>query len=152
MLGPAFHQGTTMRLAIAFVAALLLAACATKVTGGPRPPQGPGPAGTQFGFWDRDAEGSVDLGFRGYITAAYNGGDEAKARATLERDGFTCRDGNRPDGRPVPQLECERLYQMNEDVHAWTVEFWANEREPRAHYTRTHIRDPLKNYNEKSKG
>jgi hypothetical protein len=141
-----------MRQAMAIAAALMLAACASsKVAGGPRPPQGPGPGGTEFGFWDRDAEGSVDLGFRTYVTRTYNVGDEVKARATLERDGFSCRDGNRPDGRPVPQLECERLYQLNEDVHAWTVEFWANEREPRAHYTRTHIRDPLKNYNERGR-
>jgi hypothetical protein len=141
-----------MRWTIAIAAALALTACASdKVAGGPRPPQGPGPGGTQFGFWDRDAEGSVDLGFRTYVTRTYNVGDEAKARATLERDGFTCRDGNRPDGRPVPQLECERLYQVNEDVHAWSVEFWANEKEPRAHYTRTHIRDPLKNYNERGR-
>jgi hypothetical protein len=140
-----------MKRAIAIVAALLLAACATKVAGGPRPPQGPGPGGTQFGFWDRDAEGAVDLSFRTYILRTYNIGDEGRARTTLEKDGFQCRDGNRPDGRPVPQLECERLYQLNEDVHAWSVEFWANEREPRAHYTRTHIRDPLKNYNERGR-
>ena len=136
-----------MRLVIATVVALALAAgCATKVAGGPRPPQGPGPAGTEFGFWDRDAEGSVDAGFRAYIMQTYNIGDEAKARAAFEKDGFTCEDGNRPDGKPVPQLECERLFQLNDDVHAWTVEFWPNEREPRSHYTRTHIRDPLKNY------
>jgi hypothetical protein len=140
-----------MRLSIAFVAVFALAACATKVAGGPRPPQGAGPGGTEFGFWSRDAEGSVDLEFRGYISNTYDIGDEAKARATLERDGFTCRDGNRPDGRPVPQLECERLYQVNEDVHAWTVEFWANEREPRAQYTRTHIRDPLRTYNSRGR-
>lgn len=137
-----------MRLAMAAVAVLALAsACATdKVAGGPRPPQGPGPGGTQFGFWDRDAEGSVDAGFRSYIMRTYNTGDEAKARTTLEKDGFSCIDGNRPDGKPVPQLECERLFQLNDDVHAWTVEFWANEREPRSHYTRTHIRDPMKTY------
>jgi len=140
-----------MRLAIAAAAVLALAsACASdKVAGGPRPPQGPGPGGTQFGFWNRDAEGAVDATFRTYISAAYNIGDEAKARATLEKDGFRCQDGNRPEARPVPQLECERLFQLDDDVHAWTVEFWANEREPRSHYTRTHIRDPLKNYNDK---
>jgi hypothetical protein len=130
----------------------LLSACASdKIAGGPRPPQGPGPGGTQFGFWDRDAEGSVDAGFRSYISRTYNIGEEAKARATLERDGFRCLDGNRPDGRPVPQLDCERLFQLNDDVHAWTVEFWPNEREPRSHYTRTHIRDPLKNYDANKK-
>jgi hypothetical protein len=145
-----------MRLAMAAMAITILASglaagCATKVAGGPRPPQGPGPGGTEFGFWDRDAEGSVDAGFRSYITRAYNIGDEVKARTTLEKDGFRCRDGNRPDGRPVPQLECERMFQLNDDVHAWTVEFWGNEREPRAHYTRTHIRDPFRNYDEKKK-
>ena len=140
-----------MRLAMAALAVLALAsACATdKVAGGPRPPQGPGPGGTEFGFWNRDAEGSVDAGFRSYIMRTYNAGDELKARAALEKDGFRCLDGNRPDGRPVPQLECERLFQLNDDVHAWTVEFWPAEKEPRSHYTRTHIRDPLKNYDVK---
>lgn len=140
-----------MRLAMVALTVLALAsACATdKVAGGPRPPQGPGPGGTEFGFWNRDAEGSVDAGFRSYIMRAYNAGDEVTARATLEKDGFRCLDGNRPDGRPVPQLECERLFQLNDDVHAWTVEFWPAEKEPRSHYTRTHIRDPLKNYDVK---
>lgn len=141
-----------MRLIVGIAAALLATACATNpIQGGPRPPQGPGPAGTQFGFWDRDAEGAVDAGFRAYITHAYNVGDEAKARTALEADGFSCQDGNRPDGRPVPALECERLYAVNEDVHAWTVEFWPAEREPRAHYARTHIRDTTKNYSDKRK-
>ena len=110
-----------MRLVAISLALLAFAsACTTdKLAGGPRPPQGPGPAGTQFGFWNRDAEGAVDSSFRSYITAAYDGSDEAKARATLEKDGFSCRDGNRPEGRPVPQLECERLFQLNDDVHAW---------------------------------
>jgi hypothetical protein len=132
-------------------AAALTCACASgpALNGGPRPPQGAGPGGTQFGFWDRDADGAVDADFRSYITRAYNIGDEAKARATLETDGFKCQDGNRPDGRPVPALECERVYAVNDDVHAWTVEFWPKEREPRAHYSRTHIRDTLKNYNDK---
>ena len=140
-----------MRLALVVVAALAFAsACASdKITGGPRPPQGPGPAGTQFGFWNRDAEGAVDSSFRAYVTATYNAGDEAKARTRLEQDGFQCRDGNRPDGRPVPDLECERMYQLDDDVHAWTVRFWPNKKEPDASYTRTHIRDPLKNYDAK---
>ncbi|MDP3493291.1 MAG: hypothetical protein Q8R82_09250 [Hyphomonadaceae bacterium] len=139
-----------MRLMLGFAAALAVAACATNpITGGPRPPQGPGPGGTQFGFWDRDAEGAVDADFRSYVTRAYNVGEETKARTTLETDGFKCMDGNRPDGRPVPELECERIYSVNDDVHAWTVEFWPKEREPRAHYSRTHIRDTTKYYKEK---
>lgn len=139
-----------MRLIVGIAAAVIVTACATNpIQGGPRPPQGAGPAGTQFGFWDRDAEGAVDADFRSYVTRVYNGGDEAKARKALEADGFNCLDGNRPDGRPVPQLECERVYAVNDDVHAWTVEFWPNEREPRAHYARTHIRDTSKNYNDK---
>ena len=96
-----------------------------------------------------DAEGAVDAEFRSYVTHAYASGDEAKARKVLETDGFACRDGNRPDGHPVPQLECERIYAFEDDVHAWTVEFWANEARPRAHYARTHIRDTTKYYKEK---
>lgn len=142
-----------MRLLLGLTAALLATACASNpIQGGPRPPQGAGPAGTQFGFWDRDAEGAVDADFRSYVTRAYNMGDEAKAQAALQTDGFTCRDGNRPDGRPVPKLECERIYAYDQDVHAWTVEFWGNEREPRAHYARTHIRDTTKTYKEKRGG
>ena len=140
-----------MRLMLGFAAALAAAACATAnpIQGGPRPPQGAGPGGTEFGFWDRDAEGAVDQDFRSYVTRTYNIGDTAKARATLETDGFKCLDGNRPDGRPVPALECERLYSVSDDVHAWTVEFWPNEVRPRAHYSRTHIRDTTKYYKEK---
>jgi hypothetical protein len=135
---------------VALAMLALAAGCASdNLAGGPRPPQGPGPGGTEFGFWNRDAEGAVDSAFRSYITATYNGGDEAKARTILEMDGFGCRDGNRPEARPVPQLECERMFKLNDDVHAWTVRFWPNQREPEAHYTRTHIRDPLKNYNDK---
>ncbi len=145
------RPGSKKILAMSAAVLLVLATgCATKVAGGPRPPQGPGPGGTEFGFWNRDAEGSVDAGFRRYVSGAYNVGDEATARTTLEKDGFSCQDGNRPEAQPVPQLECERLFQLNDEVHAWTVEFWANEREPRAHYTRTHIRDPLRNYDERN--
>jgi hypothetical protein len=149
--GKPMRPGSTNRLTIAAAALLLLmAGCATKVAGGPRPPQGPGAGGTEFGFWDRDAEGAVDAGFRRYVTDTYDIGDVAAARTTLEKDGFSCQDGNRPEGRPVPQLECERLFQLNDEVHAWTVEFWADEREPRAHYTRTHIRDPFRTYDGRS--
>jgi hypothetical protein len=65
------------------------------------------------------------------------------SRADLERDGFECKDGNRPDGRPVPALECLRQYERNEEVHAWSVQFWPDDREPRARYTRTHLRNPF---------
>jgi hypothetical protein len=140
-----------MRLVSAVAGVMLLAGCASgpQINGGPRPPQGPGPAGTEFGYWNRDAEGSVDAEFRSFIMGRYNAGDEAKARKDLETDGFTCQDGNRPDGAPVPDLQCDRLFKLNDDVHAWTVEFWPSEKEPRAHYTRTHIRDPLHNYDDK---
>lgn len=137
--------------AVALAAVMLAGACATRVTDGPRPPQGPGPAGTDFGFWTRDAEGAVDAAFRNHITGAWNVGEEVQARAALEADGFGCVDGNRPDGRPVPQLECIRSYHLNDDVHAWSVEFWPADKEPRARYTRTHIRNPLQNYNDKGR-
>lgn len=141
-----------MKMLVGFVAALAACACASGAQlSGPRPPQGPGPAGTQFGFWDRDADAAVDASFRAYITKAYNVGEEARARTALETDGFKCMDGNRPDGRPVPALECERLYSDNDIVHTWVVEFWSNEREPRAHYSRIQRRDDLKERDEKRK-
>jgi len=149
------NEGMSMRLAtrlaMAAAALVLAAGCSSgpQINGGPRPPQGPGAAGTDFGFWNRDAEGSVDSAFRTSVMRTYNVGDEAKAQKTLEADGFVCRDGNRPDGAPVPQLECTRLFKLGDDVHAWTVEFWAKDKEPRARYTRTHIRDPNRNYDDK---
>ncbi len=108
---------------------------------GPRPPQGVGAGGTDFGYWRRDAEGAVDAAFRVFVTGKYDGGDTARAQTDLTADGFECQDGNRPDGRPVPELECIRVYQLNEDVHAWSVEFWPDEAEPRSRYTRTRIMD-----------
>jgi hypothetical protein len=137
------------------MAAFVLAACASSglpiesaTANLPRPPQGKGPAGTDFGYWRRDAEGAVDSAFRGFILARYNASDALAARKDFETDGFKCRDGNRPEARPVPTLECSRLYKLNEDVHAWTVEFWPSDAEPRARYTRTHIRDPSVDYDE----
>ncbi len=138
------------RLAVGIAMVALVAACASApVQGGPRPPQGAGPAGTNFGRWDIDAEGAVDYGFRQFIAGRWNGGQEAEARTVLEADGFTCVDGNRPEGRPVPNLECERVYSVNDNVHAWVVEFWPNEAKPKSHYTRMHRRDPLINYNDR---
>jgi hypothetical protein len=143
------------RVLSACVAAVWLAgACASSEPaggGGARPPQGAGPAGTDFGFWNRDAEGAVDAAFRTFISGRYRQGDEALARPALERDGFTCQDGNRPDAQPVPVLECTRLYRLNDDVHAWSVRFWADESGPKARYTRTHRRDPYRNYDDKKK-
>jgi hypothetical protein len=70
------------RILLAGVVLLAMAACATTVvnTGGPRPPQGAGPAGTNFGFWDRDAEGAVDQDFRRFISGRWQGGQEVEAR------------------------------------------------------------------------
>ncbi len=132
---------------------VLVGACASQQgvasSVGSRPPQGPGPGGTDFGFWNRDAEGAVDASFRSFIAGKYKPTDEKKARTDLERDGFTCRDGSqRVEGTAVPDLECTRLYKLYDDVHAWTVEFWPNDREPRAQYTRTHIRDRLQTYDD----
>ena len=133
-----------------FVVLALASACASAAVSASRPPQGPGPGGTQFGYWDRDAEGSVDVEFRSYIMGAYNVGDELRAKATLEKDGFTCLEGAiRADGKPTAKLKCDRLYQLDDDIHSWTVEFWNGDSEPRAHYYRIHKRDPLKNYNDK---
>lgn len=123
----------------ALTAILLVSACASG--GADRPPQGVGPGGTDFGQWRYDAEGALDAAFRVFITGRYDGGDVARAQADLTQDGFNCQDGNRPDGRPVPDLECIRVYQLNDDVHAWSVEFWAGEDEPRSRYTRTRIMD-----------
>jgi hypothetical protein len=135
-------------LAIAFAGC---ASSAPQNTGGPRPPEGPGRAGIDFQHWDRDAEGAVDQGFRAFITSRYPGSDIARARTDLEADGFKCQDGNRPEAHPVPQLECIRLYKAGEDVHAWSVEFWPNDPRPKARYTRTHMRDPMRTYDDKQK-
>jgi hypothetical protein len=132
----------------------LAGACASGAPadgGGARPPQGPGPGGTDFGFWNRDAEGAVDAYFRSFVSKTYREGDEARARTALEKDGFVCQDGNRPDAQPVPSLDCTRLYRLNDDVHAWSVKFWPGDTGPKARYTRTHRRDPYRNYDEKKK-
>lgn len=131
------------------MSAAMAAGCAS--TEGARPPQGTGPAGTDFGYWNRDAEGAVDASFRQFITSRYDEADLSRAQADLTTDGFTCRDGNRPDGRPVPALECTRLFELNDDVHAWTVEFWPRDNEPRARYTRTRIRIPITADNDQKK-
>ena len=141
------------RLAGMAIVAVALAACSTTMvqTGGPRPPQGPGPAGTNFGFWDRDAEGAVDQDFRRFIAGRWHGGQEVEARKAFEADGFTCQDGNRPDGDGGAELECERVYSEDDNVHSWMVKFWPNQDRPESHYVRLHMRDPNLNYNDKTK-
>ena len=149
-----------MRLAVMAAALVLATACASggetpakgaaNPAGGARPPQGPGPGGTDFGYWNRDQEGAVDASFRSFILAHYKSADAARARPLLEKDGFVCKDGSqRVEATAVPQLECTRLYKLDDDVHAWTVEFWPNGREPHARYTRTHIRDRLQTYDDR---
>jgi len=140
-----------MRRTILAAAGLVLAGCASDAAVGARPPQGAGPGGTDFGYWNRDAEGAVDAAFRQFIQRAYNASDVARASQSLSSDGFSCKPGARPEGQPAPQSECVRLFKLNDDVHAWTVEFWAGEGEPRARYTRTHIRNPLVNYDDKKR-
>lgn len=142
-----------VKLVGAAIAAMTLVACQTTViqTGGPRPPQGVAPAGTNFGFWDRDAEGAVDQDFRRFIAARYTGVDPLVARKTFEQDGFNCKDGNRPEAQPVPLLECERVYSEDDNVHSWTVKFWPKQERPEAHYVRLHMRDPNLNYKDKTK-
>lgn len=143
----------SLKLVSALVAAAALAACASNViqTGGPRPPQGPGPAGTNFGFWDRDAEGAVDQDFRRFISSRWAGADLATARKAFETDGFKCQDGNRPEAQPVPELECERVFSADDNVHSWTVRFWPNQDRPEAHYVRLHVRDPNLSFKDKTK-
>jgi hypothetical protein len=94
----------------------------------------------------RDAEGSVDSAFRAFIYKKYSPQDAVTARVDLEKDGFACKDKNRPDGAPVPELACSREYYVNDEIHAWTVAFWPDRREPEAHYSRIFRRDPLRNY------
>lgn len=139
-------------LAILGVAGMLAACASQKVeTGGPRPPEGVSRLGTNFGNWNLDAEGAVDQGFRSQILSSYPMTDAARARRDLEADGFRCQDGNRPDGAPVPELDCLRMFRMNDIVHAWTVQFWPKEARPRARYIRTQSRDPTKVYDTRGK-
>lgn len=141
------------RILTSLVFAALAAGCgstpANVGNSGPRPPEGVGPAGTDFGYWNRDAEGSVDQVFRSFIVARYPTLDQVKMKADLEKDGFKC---NTSDGStPGAQLACDRLYKEGEDVHDWSVEVFAGDKRPRAHYSRTHIRDPMRNYDAKTK-
>ena len=144
-----------MRLAVIAAALVMATACASggaekTANGGPRPPQGPGPGGTDFGYWNRDQEGAVDSAFRTFILSHYKPGDAAKAKPILEKDGFECKTASqRVEATAVPDLECTRLYKLYDDVHAWTVEFWPNGREPHARYTRTHIRDRMQTYDDR---
>lgn len=131
-----------MRSVSIFVAALAfgLAGCASV----DRPPVGVSQSGgTDFGYWNRDGEGSVDQSFRTFISSRYKMADLKQAEADLTKDGFTCKDKNRPDATAIPDLECTRLFEYEDDIHTWSVEFWPNDRIPRAQYSRTRMRNSL---------
>ena len=134
-----------MRLIIAVTAFALLAGCVSgpDINTGPRPPEGPGPAGTDFGWWNRDSDGSVDQAFRAFIMRRYDVKDVAQAKADLTRDGFDCKEGSSVDGKPGALLDCNRVFYHEDFYHTWSVAFMPQEREPRVHYTRTATRNPL---------
>lgn len=143
-----------MKRLLAGLALAVLSACASQqdratAASGARPPEGKGPAGTDFGYWNRDAEGSVDQQFRSFILNRYPTMDTGKIEKDLVADGFKCKDA--PEAvPPTPILVCDRLYKEGEDVHAWSVEVVAKAPRARAQYTRVHIRDPNRNYNAKA--
>jgi hypothetical protein len=134
-----------MRLVLTIAALAMLVSCASgpNIDMGPRPPEGPGPAGTDFGYWNRDSDGSVDQAFRAFIFRRYDVKDAAQAKADLTKDGFTCEDAKGIDGKPGALLTCIRIYYRDDFYHTWSVEFWPQDREPRVHYTRTATRNPL---------
>lgn len=133
-----------MRYVQALIALTMLASCASSqaVDSGPRPPEGPTSAGTDFGFWNRDSDGSVDQAFRVFISRRYDIADVAKAKKDLTADLFECKEGA-ATGRPGELLDCNRLYCHDDFCHTWSVEFREGDRDPRAHYTRTAMRNPV---------
>jgi hypothetical protein len=97
------------------------------------PPEGEGQSGLDYGAWralDPDARS------RRFAEAAAKRFPQdlepERLAGALQLDGFSCRDGDRPDAQPVPELEC-RLEAMHQGCAIdWVVELWPGEPAPRA--------------------
>lgn len=97
------------------------------------PPEGAGPTGLNYGAWRSASTESQAAQFADEIARLYPAPvDAAALRAGMEAEGFQCRDGNRPEARPVPALECRREALDKSCAIDWTVELWPQAVEPRA--------------------
>jgi hypothetical protein len=138
-----------MKYAILAIGAMLaLSACASGnalPNVGPRPMDGIGPGGTDFGYWYRDGDGSVDQAFRAHITRRFDFADKERARTELTRDNFNCADIPASASQQAGGMRCTRVYYINDFYHTWSVEFLPQLNEPRVRYTRTATRNPLSN-------
>jgi hypothetical protein len=98
------------------------------------PPEGRSASGLAFGNWRGGDPGRLAPAFAQEIRTRMNGKALGAIRADLEANRFECRDANRPDGRPVPDLEC-RLGVMERDCnHEWWVVVERAGAEPLAGY------------------
>jgi hypothetical protein len=96
------------------------------ITDPAQPPQGVGKSGLNFGSWKSGNPDELSAAFGAEAAKRFPAGrDLLGARAALELDGFQCRDANRPDGRPVPQLECRLGVMERQCGMDWTVEIWS---------------------------
>jgi hypothetical protein len=101
------------------------------------PPEGKAQGGLDFGRW-RSANPETNLSaFTAEIARiAPPGTSRISVEARMLANGFDCRDGNRPDGRPVPLLECHRGALEAGCATDWTVEVWSAEPTPKARFSR----------------
>lgn len=100
------------------------------------PPEGRGVAGLDFGAWRSTDPESLSRAYAAQVAAAIDALPLDAARAWLERTGHRCRDGDRPDARPVPLLECRIGVLDGSCGHDWVTEVWPGQPQPNARYSR----------------
>jgi hypothetical protein len=98
------------------------------------PAEGISRSGVDFGPW-RSNPDAAEKAFAASIARLLPpGATPAQVKDKLAGEGFNCRDANRPDGAPVPLMDCRRGAFERQCGHDWVVELWKPGEAVRARY------------------
>jgi hypothetical protein len=98
------------------------------------PAEGLSRSGIDFGPWRSNPEAAEKAFTASIARLLPPGARPAQVKDKLAGEGFNCRDGNRPDGAPVPAMDCRRGAFERQCGHDWIVELWKPGEAVRARY------------------
>lgn len=98
------------------------------------PPEGATKSGVDYGAWRTNPDAAQAAFAASIARLLPAGATPDQVRNLLAGEGFNCRDGNRPDGAPVPLMDCRRGAFERQCGHDWVVELWKAGEPMRARY------------------
>lgn len=98
------------------------------------PAEGVSRSGVDFGPWRSNPDAAAKAFAASVARLLPAGATPAQVKDKLAGEGFNCRYGNRPDGAPVPAMDCRRGAFERQCGHDWVVELWKPGEPVRARY------------------